>query len=135
MLDAKQSAKVRQAVADAIAKGGSEEEIANEVLTSLVRLKVALFDQHDPVPLFSSAGRVLTSIIRDPEATIRSIASRTSLGESSVARTISSLVNRGLVERSRVGSRNVYRIDQQRVLEHPDTVMFAESILGLVGDY
>lgn len=132
MIDPKQSRNIRDAIHASIAESESTEEATSAVMGVLSHMRVAVFDQTDSLPLLSSTGRVLAMIIEYPEITISDMAIRIGVGESSVQRSVSNLVRRGLVKRTRVLRQNHYEVNRDTLLEHPDVRRFAMAVLGIV---
>lgn len=64
-------------------------------------------------------GHVLVSIANQPDLRIREIADLVGIGERAAQSIVNDLVEAGYVTRTRVGRRNVYKIDPRRRLRHP----------------
>ena len=67
------------------------------------------------VQFLTNAARVLTTVARDPGATIREIASRVGQTERAVWEQLQKLEGAGLLSRERTGRRNRYHVDQAAV--------------------
>ena len=67
------------------------------------------------VQFLTSAARVLTTVAREPGATIREIANRVGQTERAVWEQLRLLEGAGLLSRERMGRRNRYQIDQAAV--------------------
>ncbi len=67
------------------------------------------------VQFLTSAARVLTTVAREPGATIREIASRVGQTERAVWEQLRQLEGAGLLSRERTGRRNRYQVDQAAV--------------------
>ena len=67
------------------------------------------------VQFLTSAARVLTTVAREPGATIREIATRVGQTERAVWEQLRQLEGAGLLSRERTGRRNRYQIDQAAV--------------------
>ena len=67
------------------------------------------------VQFLTNAARVLTTVARDPGATIREIASRVGQTERAVWEQLQKLEGAGLLSRERTGRRNRYQVDQAAV--------------------
>lgn len=130
MISRQQSDVVREAILRSIAKSESVEGATDAVMDLLVEMKV--LDQPDSVSLLSAAGRTLAMIVECPDVTVREMALRMGMGESSVQRSVSALVGRGLVSRMRVSRRNHYEIDREVVEGHPDIRRFVLAIIGML---
>ena len=67
------------------------------------------------VQFLTNAARVLTTVAREPGATIREIASRVGATERAVWEQLRRLEGAGLLSRERTGRRNRYQVDQAAV--------------------
>ena len=67
----------------------------------------------------SNHGHVLVCLATDPTARGRDVADRVGITERAAQAIINDLVEGGYVERTRVGRRNHYRINQHGPLRHP----------------
>jgi len=74
-----------------------------------------------PWSFVTSHGLALVELAREPDITIRSLATRLDLTERHTHRVISDLVDAGYVKRTRIGRRNRYEIDESRQL-HTQTL-------------
>jgi DNA-binding MarR family transcriptional regulator len=67
----------------------------------------------------SNHGHVLMCVAADPEARLRDIAERVGITERAVFGIITDLEQAGIVQRTKVGRRNRYRIRLTAPLRHP----------------
>jgi DNA-binding Lrp family transcriptional regulator len=67
----------------------------------------------------SNYGLVLTHLFQNSEATLREIARGTNLTERAVYQIVRELEENGFIEKTRVGRRNTYRVNQQALLSFP----------------
>jgi DNA-binding Lrp family transcriptional regulator len=67
----------------------------------------------------SNHGHVLVYLDRDSEARLRDVAEAVGITERAVQSIVADLEAAGILERERVGRRNVYRIREQAPLRHP----------------
>ncbi len=67
----------------------------------------------------SNHSHVLLALHRDPELTLREVASEVGITERSVQRILSELEEAGYVVRERTGARNRYRFKMTAPLRHP----------------
>lgn len=67
----------------------------------------------------SNHGHVLMCVAADPEARLRDIAERVGITERAVFGIVTDLEEAGVVERTKVGRRNHYRIRLSAPLRHP----------------
>ena len=63
--------------------------------------------------------RVLLCIARDPGVRLRDVAGEVGITERAVQRIVHELVEADILERSRVGRRNVYTINRNGAMRHP----------------
>jgi len=74
-------------------------------------------DEHGWAFITSHAA-ILLEVHRHPEATVRELAAAASLTERQAHRVLADLVASGYITRTRVGRRNVYRVDEDRPMRH-----------------
>jgi DNA-binding transcriptional ArsR family regulator len=83
----------------------------------------------DHLPILAPAGRVLADLAVHPDATVSEIAGRIGVTDSSVTKQMTHLVRAHLIERTRVGRRNRYRLPLQPLLEHPDIAAILHAVV------
>lgn len=67
----------------------------------------------------TSHGLILVHVAGNSDATVRSIAEHVGVTERQAHRVLADLVEAGYLERSRVGRRNHYRVDEKVHFRHP----------------
>ena len=72
-----------------------------------------------PWTFFTNHGHVLVCIAADPGVRGRDIAARVGITERAAQAIIADLVEEGYVTRTRIGRRNHYEINPDRLLRHP----------------
>ena len=72
-----------------------------------------------PWTYLSNHAHVLILLARDPQATMREVAETVGITERAVQRIVAELEQAGVLERSRVGRRNVYSVKPDKPLRHP----------------
>ena len=72
-----------------------------------------------PWTFLTNHAHVLILLARDPTVTMREVADAVGITERAVQRIVAELEESGVLERSRVGRRNVYSVDQDQPLRHP----------------
>ena len=72
-----------------------------------------------PWTFFTNHGHVLVCIAADPGVRGRDIAARVGITERAAQAIIADLVGEGYVTRTRIGRRNQYEINPDRLLRHP----------------
>ncbi len=68
---------------------------------------------------FTNHAHVLLCLAEDPEMRLRDVVAAVGITERAVQKIISELVSGGVLERERIGRRNVYRIHGELPLRHP----------------
>jgi predicted DNA-binding transcriptional regulator len=78
---------------------------------------------------------VLVCLVRDPDATVESVAREVGITERSARRIVLDLEAAGYLARERVGRRNRYDFDTARPLRHPvERHRTVGALLRMVGD-
>ncbi len=67
----------------------------------------------------SNYGLVLTHLFQNREATLREIARGTDLTERAVYQIVRDLEEGGFIQKTKVGRRNTYQVDEQALFEFP----------------
>ena len=80
---------------------------------------------------FTNHAHVLLCLAEDPEMRLRDVVAAVGITERAVQKIISELVAGGVLERERIGRRNVYRIHGELPLRHP--VESHCKVQGLIG--
>jgi len=75
--------------------------------------------ERTPWTFITSHGSVLLEVAREPDATVRQIATRAGLTERQAHRILSDLAEEGYLVRERVGRRNHYRVTPGAAMRHP----------------
>jgi hypothetical protein len=83
--------------------------------------------------LFSNHGNVLLVLSEDPDARLRDVAARVGITERAVQKIVRDLQDDGLLNVSKHGRRNRYRINTRKALRHPlDSHRTVGSLLTLI---
>lgn len=112
----------------AIAGMSDPDEIVEAVLHLLHDHRMISY-RGDFMPMLAPAGRVLADLALHPSATVSEIATRLGVTDSSVTKQMTNLVRVNLIERTRVGRSNHYRIPLTTLLEHPDIAGLLHAVL------
>lgn len=80
---------------------------------------------------FTNHAHVLLCLAEDPEMRLRDVVAAVGITERAVQKIISELESGGVLERTRIGRRNVYRIHGELPLRHP--VESHCTVQGLIG--
>lgn len=81
------------------------------------------------LPILAPAGRVLADLALHPLATVSEISTRLGVTDASVTKQMTNLVRANLIERTRVGRRNHYRIPLTSLLNHPDIAGILHAVV------
>lgn len=119
--------KLKSALRDSLGDNASEELIF-DILKTLDKQKVFRYHNKDVVSLLSTPGRVLCAVIEDNTMTLRALAVYLNMSETMIDKTIKSLVNSGLITKTKVNRQNVYKVHNELVLKHPDI----QHLLGAI---
>lgn len=112
--------EIKKALEDALASGEENDIAIEKVMQTLDSKKILRYHQEHEVSLLSTAGRVLISIMQDQEMTIRAISVYLDLSETMIDKTLKSLINAGLITKTKVNRQNVYRCDKNLITSQPD---------------
>ena len=107
------------------------ESIVEEVMRVLDRQKLLHYSTGDEVSLFSTAGRVLYSLMEDPTMTMRALAVYLNLSENMVEKTVKTLIDKGLIAKTKVNRQNTYKFDMELIKKHPD-IQRLDCILEII---
>lgn len=124
------TAELRKALEVAIGDSpvGSSEVITERVLETLDRQRVFRYHNDGEVSLLSTAGRVLVALMEDCTMTQRAISVYLDLSETMIDKTIKSLISRGLITKTKLHRQNIYQINIDEAMTHPDIQHFFECI-------
>lgn len=119
MSSALSSGDLRLALAEAVNQS-SDSDAVEDLMRALDRTKLFRYHKDESVSLMSTAGKVLAAIIEDPTLTQRAISVYLGCSETLVDKTIKALVGAGLITKTKVNRKNVYRLDLNNVQNHSD---------------
>jgi len=97
-----------------------KKELIDEILQSLDKNRIIHYSEEGEVSLLSTPGRILFTLILDPSMTQRAIAVYLGISETMVEKTIKTLVDKGLVTKTKVNRKNVYKFDKDLLLKNAD---------------
>lgn len=123
------TAEVKEALEQAMSLSGGvpNENVIEKLMEALDKTRVLRYHTDD-INLLSTAGRVLVVITQDPTLTLRAIAVYLNLSETMVDRTIKSLVESGIITKTKKQRQNVYKVNYEAVKKHLDIQQFAEMM-------
>ena len=91
------------------------------------------YSEEGEVSLLSTSGKILFTLILDPFMTQRAIAVYLGISETMVEKTVKTLVDKGLVTKTKVNRKNVYRFNKDLLLKNAD-IQRLPSILSKLLD-
>ena len=106
----------------------ASEEVIHSILNTLDKQKVFRYHNENVVSLLSTPGRVLCAIMEDNTMTLRAIAVYLDLSETMIDKTVKSLVESGLITKTKQNRQNIYKINHEVVIKHPDI----QHLLGAI---
>lgn len=107
---------------------GDPNEVVEQILKTLAVHGVIQY-RGPRISLLSAPGRVLVDVVCHPDTTLREAAVRLGTTESTVVKQMTSLVKENLIERTRVGSRNHYKMNLKSLLSHPDSAGLIQALM------
>ena len=113
------SSNLRLALAEAVDQSPDSAAV-EDLMRVLDRTKLFRYHNDESVSLMSTAGKVLAAIIEDPTLTQRAISVYLGCSETLVDKTVKNLVEAGLITKTKVNRKNVYRIDLNNIQNHSD---------------
>lgn len=119
---------IKKALEHAISSAGIEDDRVEEILKTLDKQKLFRYHRDSDVNLLSTAGRVLVAIIEDPTMTLRAISVYLDLSETMIDKTVKYLIEGGLITKTKVNRRNVYKLNKKLIKEQQDI----QHVLGAV---
>jgi len=97
-------------------------------LETLDKQKLFRYHNENTISLLSTPGRVLIALIEDNSITQRALSNYLNIRETMIDKTIKSLIDRGLVTKTKVNRKNVYKVSVENVISHPDI----QHLLGAI---
>lgn len=95
-------------------------QLLERVMETLDKEKIIHYQSGDEISLFSTAGRILYTLILDPEMTQRALAVYLGLSETMIEKTLKTLIEQGLITKTKVNRKNVYTFDINLLINNPD---------------
>jgi DNA-binding MarR family transcriptional regulator len=112
------SDKIREALQAVV--GDGQEDLISSILQTLDKQKLFRYHNENTVSLLSTPGRVLIALIEDNSITQRALSNYLNISETMIDKTIKSLIDKGLVTKTKVNRKNVYKVSVENVISHPD---------------
>jgi predicted transcriptional regulator len=125
--------EVKKAIQAALGvnQSDSEGDAVEAVMRALDKQKVFRYHNDDVISLLSTAGRVLVVLSEDPKLTQRAISVYLDLSETMIDKTVKTLIASGLITKTKVNRQNIYKVNEEEVLKHPDIRKFFDAISAL----
>jgi hypothetical protein len=109
----------------------NNKDLLNDVMQVLDSQRLLHYSIGDEVSLFSTAGRVLYTLMQEPTITLRALAVYLDLSENMIERTIKTLMVQGLITKTKVERKNVYSFNINQLEKHPD-IRRLETVITLI---
>lgn len=119
--------KLVSALRESLGANASEETISS-ILKTLDKQKVFRYHNENTVGLLSTPGRVLCALIEDNTMTLRALAVYLDMSETMIDKTVRSLVESGLITKTKVNRQNLYKVHPDAITKHPDIQHFLGAI-------
>lgn len=111
--------ELRTALAEAIGDDPNSSAVEG-LMRALDQKRLFRYHKDEGVNLLSTAGRVLMAIMQDPTMTQRAISVYLGCSETLVDKTVKTLDECGLITKTKVDRKNVYRINPVIIDGHSD---------------
>lgn len=125
--------EIKKALTEAMGPEAGDADAIEKVLQTLDSKKILRYHKEHEISLLSTAGRVLMAIMDDPTMTIRAISVYLDLSETMIDKTVKQLVSFGLITKTKVNRKNVYRCNNKLILEQPDIQQLLRVITSIGG--
>jgi ribosomal protein S25 len=97
-----------------------DKELLKKIAKSLEDNRIVSYSEPGELSLFSTAGRVLYTIMLEPTITQRALAVYLGISETMVEKTMKTLAEQGLITKTKVNRKNVYTFDINLIAKNPD---------------
>lgn len=97
-----------------------DTRLVDQIMNTLDRERIIYYQSDGEVALFSTAGRVLYCLMQDPSMTQRALAVYLGLSETMVEKTIKTLMEQGLITKTKLNRKNVYDFNKDLLINHAD---------------
>lgn len=102
----------------------NQQDLIEQILQSMNDNRIIHYSEPGEIPLLSTAGRILFTVIIDPEITQRAISVYLGISETMVEKTIRTLAEQGLITKTKVNRKNVYTCNKDFLIKHADIQRF-----------
>jgi predicted transcriptional regulator len=97
-----------------------DKDLVEKVMERLDRERILHYQSSNEVALFSTAGRILYTLMLDPYMTQRALAVYLDLSETMIEKTLKTLIEQGLITKTKFNRKNVYTFDTNLLLKNAD---------------
>ena len=113
---------MREVLTNALSNADPENlsDIVEVVLRTLSQQKMIAYAPAGELSLLTTHGRALVAIIEDSGITLRALAVYLGISESNAQKSVKALLDMGLIAKTKVSSRNIYKIDEKAFLNQGD---------------
>ena len=118
---------LKDALSETTGVDGNNDLIAS-ILTTLDKQKFLRYHNDGTVSLLSTPGRVLCAIIEDNSMTQRALSIYLNLSETMIDKTVRSLIQVGLITKTKVNRKNIYKCSSENIIKHPDIQHLLQAI-------
>jgi predicted transcriptional regulator len=127
------STEVKKALEKVVASSSNEDTgaLVESILRTLDKQKVFRYHNESVINLVSTPGRVLIALMEDPTMTQRSLSVYLDLSETMIDKTIKQLIQNQLITKTKTQRQNIYKVNVEKVKNHPDIQHLKEAISGL----
>lgn len=118
---------LKNALSATMGVDGDDDLIANIMLT-LDKQKFLRYHNEETINLLSTSGRVLCAIIEDNSITQRALSIYLDLSETMIDKTVRALINSGLITKTKVNRKNIYKCAAEHIIKHPDIQHLVQAV-------
>jgi predicted HTH transcriptional regulator len=120
-----------QKALDGISAIKNNKDLLDNVMQVLDSQRLLHYSSGEEVSLFSTAGRILYTLMQEPAMTHRALAVYLDLSENMIERTVKTLISQGLITKTKVERKNVYSFNIDELKKHPD-IRRLETIITMI---
>lgn len=106
--------------ADLAAILDENKELIDRVLLAMDENRIIQYSEEGEIALLSTTGRVIFTLLQDPTITQRAMAVYLGISETMIEKTVKLLAENGMITKTKVNRKNVYRFDKNLLLKNPD---------------
>jgi DNA-binding MarR family transcriptional regulator len=101
-----------------------KQDLIQQILQSMDENRIIHYSEPGEISLLSTSGRILFTIIVEPEITQRALSVYLGISETMVEKTIKTLTEQGLITKTKVNRKNVYKLNKKLLIKHADIQRF-----------